>query len=569
MSPLSQADIDRFFSTSSPRSRPRPRPRPPRASRSSPPPVSIVVHDSDDDIVALPSEPNALPRPARPSFPNKFPSLASDESAENSDSDIRAVRLSPKRKAWRATTRRVVSDDDDEDTLPISGKRKAASSSESESEAGLRNGVKNRHPRARDPGSGRSGDEEPWPSRRLTRAQRRRRDSDSGSPSERPARRRRRSSAKHTRLDPDEESNEAATEEESADEIELDEPERFVTATRLRTRGETAQQRMLRKLKNRRLNLPSSDDEEEESEGPSGAWEYVRDDDDGFISEDDGFDERLMPSEFSLGYAQSQEYKFKVMFQYLLLLVIHGPDVLPLRGAQKEYMAPVGELRSYIRGIRNLRVRSQIWRPEFVKALETYPKFLVSSRAEIARYCHACNRRNQHCWQSVYLTGTQYDPESHDEVEGHTGNEGDDDDDDDDEDGDGEKLPRNFDMGPHCLDSARLYHALSHWEHHLFRRIRGLYRELLRAKGVDVDDNDDSDSDGDVDDAELFTSVAERVAELRRTQLPDEHDVNAVLEWMEGREYQTKAFEHFTGLEQKARMLGGDDMLRETGPDHY
>ncbi|BEJ15226.1 hypothetical protein CspHIS471_0409930 [Cutaneotrichosporon sp. HIS471] len=566
MSPLSQADIDRFFSTSSPRSRPRPRPRsrpPPRASRSSPPPASIVVHDSDDDIVALPSTPKTLPRPARPTFPNKFPRLDSDESAENSDSDIRAVRLSPERKAWRATTRRVVSDDDDEDTLPIGAKRKTARSSESESEARLRNGVKNHHSRARGPDSGRSGDEESSPPRRRTRAQWRQRDADSGSPSERPARWRRRSNAKRARVDPDEESNEAATEEESADEIELDEPERFVTTTRLRTRGETEQQRMLRKLKNRRLNLPSSDDEEEESEGPSGAWEYVRDDDDGFISEDDGFDERLMPSEFSLGYAQSQEYKFKVMFQYLLLLVIHGPDVLPLRGAQKEYMAPVGELRSYIRGIRNLRVRSQIWRPEFVKALETYPKFLVSSRAEIARYCHACNRRNQHCWQSVYLTGTQYDPESHEEVDDNEGDE------DDDKDEDGDKLPRNFDMGPHCLDSARLYHSLSHWEHRLFRRIRGLYRQLLRAKGVDVDDNDDSDSAGDVDDTELFISAAERVAELRRTQLPDEHDVNAVLEWMEGREYQTKAFEHFTGLEQKARMLGGDDKLRETGPDHY
>ncbi len=64
----------------------------------------------------------------------------------------------------------------------------------------------------------------------------------------------------------------------------------------------------------------------------------------------------------------------------------------------------------------------------------------MQSRDEIARYCHACNRRNQHCWQSVYLTGTRYDPKSHEDVEPGEG-------DDDDEDEEEEPLPRNFDMG--------------------------------------------------------------------------------------------------------------------------
>ncbi|GMK56818.1 hypothetical protein CspeluHIS016_0306580 [Cutaneotrichosporon spelunceum] len=576
MGPLSQADIDSFFSTSSPRSRTPSRPRPRgRASRSSPPPAPIVVHDSDDDIVALPSRPGALPRPLRPSFSKKFSRLDSDESAEDSNSNIRAVRLSPQRTPWRGTTQRIVNDDEEEDTLSVSGESqatKAASISEGEPDTGRRSGMRTRtRARLLDPDCGDSRAEVPSPPRRRTRSKRQERSQESDTAGERPPRRRRRSnakrsSAKRVRLDPDEdeESIEAVTEDEGVDEIELDEPERFVTATRLRTRGETVQQRMLRKLKNRRLNLPSSeeDEDEEDSEDVTGAWKYVRDDDDGFISEDDGFDERLMPSEFSLGYAQSQEYKFKVMFQYLLLLVIHGPGVLPLRGPQKEYMTPVGELRSYVRGIRNLRVRSQIWRPDLVEALQTYPTFLVSNRAEIARYCNACNRRNQHCWHSVYLTGTQYNPESHEDVKGSVSN----DDDDDDEDEGEVPLPRNFNMGPHCLNSSRLYHALSHWEHGLFRRIRGLYRELLRAKGVDIDESGESDVDGNVD--EFMASSTERVAELRRTQLPDEGDINAVLEWMDAREYQAKAFEHFTSLEQQARTLGGDDELRETERDH-
>lgn len=382
MSPLRQADIDNFFGTSPARSRPRPRSRP-GPSRSSPP--STVVRDSDDDIIALPSPPRTVPRPARPSSSQKLARLDGEEaSGEGSDSGIRAIHLSPVRKAWRATTRRVIADCDDEETLPVGGKRKGASSSDGDSDPPQRNGVTTRaRARARDPDSGDSGSGAS-PPRRRTRAQRRQYGDDSDSANERPSPRRRRSSVKRARPDPDEESNAAATEDEGADEIELDEPERFVTATRLRARGETLQQRMLRKLKNRRLNLPSSEEEEEESERGGGAWVYVRDDDDGFISEDDGFDENLMPSEFSLGYAQSQEYKFKVMFQYLLLLVIHGPDVLPLRGAQKEYMAPVGELRAYVRGIRNLRVRSQIWRAEFVMALETYPSFLVGPLRESA-----------------------------------------------------------------------------------------------------------------------------------------------------------------------------------------
>jgi hypothetical protein len=259
----------------------------------------------------------------------------------------------------------------------------------------------------RDPDSGDSESEAP-PPRRRTRAQRREASEESEA-SERPVPQRRRSSAKRARLDPDEESNAAATEEESGDEIELDEPERFMTATRLRSRGETMQQRMLRKLKNRRLNLPSSEEEDQDEASESAsAWEYVRDDDDGFISEDDGeFDERLMPSEFSLGYAQSPEYKFKVMFQYLLLLVMHGPEVLPLRGTSKEYLAPVGELRAYVRGIRNLRVRSQIWRADFVKALETYPSFCVCpGKASADPRCRAAMRSRGTAMRATAETST-------------------------------------------------------------------------------------------------------------------------------------------------------------------
>lgn len=74
------------------------------------------------------------------------------------------------------------------------------------------------------------------------------------------------------------------------------------------------------------------------------------------------------------------------------------------------------------------------------------------------RYCHACNRRNQHCWQSVYLTGKLYDHDSHaiepvsrESSDNYDDDDGDDEDKDDDEDEDeddeDEALPRSFHMG--------------------------------------------------------------------------------------------------------------------------
>lgn len=211
--------------------------------------------------------------------------------------------------------------------------------------------------------------------------------SDSRTPIRRARRPKPKGSSKRRRAtDPDEDTGGGAdTEEEAPDELQLDEPERFKTTTRLRKRKETAHQRLLRKLKNKRLNLPSSeseseDSEEEEEEDHQSLPDSLDDSSSGFITEDgEEVNESLMPAEFSLGYAQSKEYKFKVMFQYLLLVVMHGPGVLPLKGKQKEYMQPVAELREYIKGIRNLRVRSQIWRAEFVRAMEMYPEFQVSS----------------------------------------------------------------------------------------------------------------------------------------------------------------------------------------------
>ena len=186
---------------------------------------------------------------------------------------------------------------------------------------------------------------------------------------------------------------------EASDDIHMDEPERFRTATRLRGKTETAFQRKLRRLKNQRLGIVTSTTEEDDDHGDSASdsdsgsssdSDSDSDSDSGsesgegdFIEDDSGLGKTVvLPHQFSLDSAQTPEFKFKVVFHYLVMLNVRGPGVLPLRGDAKDYFQPPLEhLRRMIAGHRDARVRSQIWRSDFVKALQTYPNFVVSSAA--------------------------------------------------------------------------------------------------------------------------------------------------------------------------------------------
>jgi hypothetical protein len=185
------------------------------------------------------------------------------------------------------------------------------------------------------------------------------------------------------RRDPDEEED-AATEEEVdiVGELAMDEPERFKSDSRLRKRRETSVQRRIRKLKNQRLGIVESSSSESES---SSQATYTSDsapdtdEEENWIVEDGGVvGEGLLPHQFSFNSIQTPEFKFKVVFHYFLLLVIKGPGVLPLKGDTAEYLLPqLRDLRRRLEGFKNSRVRSQIWRTDFVRALEAFPVFEV------------------------------------------------------------------------------------------------------------------------------------------------------------------------------------------------
>jgi hypothetical protein len=171
------------------------------------------------------------------------------------------------------------------------------------------------------------------------------------------------------------------TQRELLDELALDESTRFKTATRLRHKKETPHARLLRKLKDKRNGIvrdTTSEDEDEGSEDESS--DSARDSrglrrSESFIASDDGPDVQVeLPHEFSSNYAQTPEFKFKVVFQYFTLLAVCGTDILPLNGGQRKYFEPqLKDLRRRMEGHRDGRVRSQIWPSNYVRALMSYP----------------------------------------------------------------------------------------------------------------------------------------------------------------------------------------------------
>jgi len=178
------------------------------------------------------------------------------------------------------------------------------------------------------------------------------------------------------------------TRREYLDELKLDESTRFKTESRLRKKKETPQQRILRKLKDKRNGIirpdttseDSEDSEDESSDSAADSRGLRRSE--SFIASDDGNEHQVvLPHEFSSNSAQTPEFKFKVVFQYFTLLAVCGTDILPLKGGQKEYFVPqLRDWRRKMEGHKESRVRSQIWPSNYVKALQAYPDVAVSTR---------------------------------------------------------------------------------------------------------------------------------------------------------------------------------------------
>ncbi|ODO02099.1 hypothetical protein L198_02830 [Cryptococcus wingfieldii CBS 7118] len=361
--------------------------------------------------------------------------------------------------------------------------------------------------------------------------------------------RRRRSSgrakpATQVHLDPDDESTREAETEEEEDMLEglkLDNPEDYRVEGRLRLGV-----------------IEVSSSSEGGGEESDSAEEYFGDDllPDGTVRDpfrteedemrdfitDDGHDSASyeLPAEFAGARGQSEDTRFRIVFQYFLYLAMHGPERarnLPER--EKAYFEPfLSSMRTRMTDYRNNRVRSQAWRQEFVHKLLKYPYFCAQF-VKPEPGCDACNLSGRISSFAMSLEGRPYDSvtfeyvtDSDDDSESSNAEEDDEWDEleklrgtnkgkdspqgkiareksqmmehlrvdyewlehgegmDNGEAGEAEEVEqRNVDsyiIGKYCKRRAQIFHRISHWEFILFHRIKQLYTDLLTRMGYKV-----------------------------------------------------------------------------------
>jgi hypothetical protein len=347
-------------------------------------PTVYEVLDSDEDIVSIPSPKKRallsveIPRRSHASQNGSRPSSSSRQQKDGRSVDDRSMRTKGKEVAGSSSERSRPGPT----KSSTKGTRKVhmeESDEESEEDRPVRLSKK-------DKGKGR------------TRIQDEESGEDSGSnrreKSTRNGKKRpKHSDPHHTKKPKRKEREPSLTRREYLDELELDESTRFKTESRLRKKKETPQQRILRKLKDKRNGIirPDTSSEESEEDSEDESTDSAADSrglrrSESFIASDDGDEHQvILPHEFSSNSAQTPEFKFKVVFQYFTLLAVCGTDILPLKGDQKEYFVPqLRDWRRKMEGHKESRVRSQIWPSNYVKALQTYPEVRVSTTPSLS-----------------------------------------------------------------------------------------------------------------------------------------------------------------------------------------
>ncbi|OCF45155.1 hypothetical protein I317_00957 [Kwoniella heveanensis CBS 569] len=382
--------------------------------------------------------------------------------------------------------------------------------------------------------------------------------------------------------DPDDDVVETEDEQDMVEHLKMDEPERFKSATRLRQKKETDFQRKLRKMKAQRLGQTISESESETAiqDGESSSDSAISvDNEDSFIVPDDNINSAhvQLPHYFSIDSVQTPEFKFKVVFHYLVLLVTKKHKAFPLSRDASEYFQPqLHYWRDRMLGFRNFRVRSQIWRSNFVKAMEKYPGFEVEELPYAVSGCDACHMSGRRSKFMVRLDGTPYNKETHEELsdsDSESESDRSDSEEADDSRVEADKLPRKLVMGRFCRARAEVFHQLAHWEDELYHAIKKYYHDLLRARYKRIESDSEASSSSDDPDsdpeevrarrerrAKRRENTAARVAKMRRKgDLPkDMKDVDKVTEWMDRMGYQNKEFRWIQQLEDRSGQLEHD-----------
>ncbi|KAG2034904.1 hypothetical protein BDR03DRAFT_963948 [Suillus americanus] len=349
--------------------------------------------------------------------------------------------------------------------------------------------------------------------------------------------------------------------------------ENDILESRLRTRDKkTTFQKHLEKLKSLKgkkrseidLELESSESDAESSESPvvrpfkgarpdrgqeseSSSGEHERtDEDDDFIVEDDehGVLTTQLPIAFSMNTHQDLAHQFKIICQLFVHMAVRFPDdrrsfMKKMLETDKYFSVPLQVARRKLSGMKDSLVTSSVWRPQFKRSLERYPRFELVRMKFSAPQCDACNLGGRISTLIGRVNGKPYDKydfESEDEDESSSSS-------DIDSDDIGHKSSdKQFYLGRFCAARTRVFHEFSHWEYHLYHSLLGQIDEVL-------------------DDNRSFV----RVAFAGGVKPPkDMRDADKVMDWLDQRGLIESEWQRVRELMDKARNL---EMRTKRGGD--
>ncbi|KAI9070387.1 hypothetical protein FKP32DRAFT_1558064 [Trametes sanguinea] len=190
-------------------------------------------------------------------------------------------------------------------------------------------------------------------------------------------------------------------------------------------------------------------------------------DEDAFIVEDDSAAAIELPAEFSMNTYQDLLHHFKIICQLFVHMVVHDPEDradVATRLQKNQYFSVALQItRRKLTGMRDSLVAGSTWRPNFRKALDTYPNLEIHHLEFTVLGCAACNLGGRKSTLQGRLSGEPYDKLTYEDEPSS---------DDVDEDDESNGLPKQFDLGRFCAKRTRTYHQFTHWEYHLYHALK-------------------------------------------------------------------------------------------------
>ncbi|KAI0362212.1 hypothetical protein OH77DRAFT_1416437 [Trametes cingulata] len=328
--------------------------------------------------------------------------------------------------------------------------------------------------------------------------------------------------------------------------------EERIIEPRLRTRDKrSAFQKNLEKLKRKKRGeavQSESDESGSEDDGVAqpfadarphrGSGEDSDDDggdnaeeDDTFIVEDDSAAAIELPAEFSMNTYQDLLHHFKIVCQLFVHMAVHDPDDrrdVATRLQKNQYFSvPLQITRRKLSGMRDSLVAGSTWRPNFRKALDTYPVLEMYDLEFTVLGCAACNLGGRKSTLQGRLSGDPYDKLTYQSIPEEEPSS--------DEEDESKAPPKQFDLGRFCAKRTRTYHQFTHWEYHLFHALNDEV-EGLKARR----------------EGRSFV----RVAYAAGKQPPEDlTDADAIMDWLDERQVINLQWHEIKNMMESARHL--------------